>query len=279
MNTKKIIKNTLKYGVLIIISLISLFPFFWILVGMTNSTFDIMAGKLTFGGEFLNNWRALFASDLNFKRAFFNSLQLAVLTTVFALLISSLAGFGFEMYRSKKRDLVFNIILLSMMVPFAALMIPLFRMFSKISGTGLSFLGLNSYFSVMIPSVATAFLIFFFRQNSKLFPKEIMEAARIDGLSEINIFLKIYFPTMKNVYAAAAIITFMNSWNNYLWPLIAIQNPAKRTLPIIISAMAASYTPNYGMIMLAIVLSTLPTAFLFFFMQKQFVEGMLGSVK
>ena len=84
---------------------------------------------------------------------------------------------------------------------------------------------------------------------------------------------------MKSAYAAAAIITFMNSWNNYMWPLVALQTPEKRTVPLIISTMGSSYTPDYGMIMAGIVVATLPTALVFFFMQKHFVAGMLGSVK
>ena len=86
-------------------------------------------------------------------------------------------------------------------------------------------------------------------------------------------------PTMKSTYAAAIIVTFMSSWNNYLWPLIALQSPEKRTLPLVLSAMGSSYTPDYGMMMAAVVMATIPTALIFFLMQKHFVAGMTGSVK
>lgn len=166
------------------------------------------------------------------------------------------------------------------MVPFAALMVPLFRLFSKFGNIpGLKLVGLNSPGAVVIIAVATAFLIFFFRQNTKTFPRELIEAARIDGLGEFGIFTRIFMPTMKSTYAAAVVVTFMTSWNNYLWPLIALQSPQKRTLPLIISAMGSSYTPDYGMMMTAVVIATLPTALIFFLMQKQFVAGMTGSVK
>lgn len=276
---KKNIRGFGKYVFLGIVSFISVFPFFWMLISMTNSSMDVIAGKMSIGNHFFTNLNSLISSDLNFFGAFKNSLLIAILTTIIALIVSSIAGYGFELYRSKNRDRVFNFILLSMMVPFAALMIPLFRMFASLSGTYLSKFGLNTFFAVIIPSVATAFLIFFFRQNSKLFPKELMEAARIDGLSEIGILFKIYFPNMKNVYAAAAIITFMGSWNSYLWPLVSLQSTNKRTLPMIISAMGASYTPDFGLIMMAVVIATIPTAILFFVMQKQFVQGMLGAIK
>jgi lactose/L-arabinose transport system permease protein len=134
-------------------------------------------------------------------------------------------------------------------------------------------------FSVIVPYICTAFLIFFFRQNTKSFPKDILEAARIDGLNEPGIFFHMYVPVMRSTYAAGAIVTFMTSWNNYLWPLVALQEPRKRTVPLILSAMGSSYTPDYGMIMAGIVLATLPTGLIFFFMQKQFVAGIVGSVK
>lgn len=268
-----------KYALLTILAITSLFPFIFMLLGMTSDSQSIISGELKIGGDFIKNMQNLFSSNLDFVHALGNSAIIAIITTILALLISSAAGYGFEIYKTKKRERLFNILLLSMMVPFAALMIPLFRMFSNLSSTPFHFFGIDTFFAVIIPSVSTAFLIFFFRQNTKSFPKDMIEAARIDGVSEIGIFFKIFMPTIKNTYAAAAIITFMNSWNNYLWPLISLQSPEKRTLPLILSAMGASYTPDYGMIMCAIVIATIPTAIIFFVMQKQFVEGMIGSVK
>ena len=215
-----------------------------------------------------------------YTTAFKNSLLIAVVTTVLAMIVSSAAGYAFVIYKSKGRERVFNIILLSMMVPFAALMVPLFRLFTKFNKLGpLKIIALNTPMSVIIIAIATAFLIFFFRQNTQTFPKELLEAARIDGLGEFRIFVRIFMPTMKSCYAAAIVVTFMSSWNNYLWPLIALQSPEKRTLPLVISAMGSSYTPDYGMMMVAVVIATIPTALIFFLMQKQFVAGMTGSVK
>lgn len=272
----KKIGRAFKYLILTIMSFISIFPFVWMILGMTNKAVDITAGKIQIGDQLTINFQNLLNSDLNFTRALGNSAVIAVITTVLALLFSSMAGYGFEIYRSKNKDRIFNILLLSMMVPFAALMIPLYRMFSKLNGTPF---GINNIAVVILPSICTAFLIFFFRQNIKSFPKDLVEAARIDGLTELQIFFRIYMPTAKNTYAAAAIITFMSSWNNYLWPLVALQSPDKRTVPLVLSAMGASYTPDYGMMMSGIVIATLPVAVIFFILQKQFVQGMLGSVK
>lgn len=275
----KRVSNVLKYIFLILVSFVSIFPFAWMIISATNKSVDITRGSLLPGSNLMVNMQNLLSSDLGFVSSLLNSAVIAIITTILALFISSLAGYGFEIFTTKSREILFTILLLSMMVPFSALMIPLFKLFSFFNSTPLKFMGLNTLLAVITPSISTAFLIFFFRQNTKSFPKEILEAARIDGLGEFSIFLKIYIPTMKSTYAAAAIITFMNSWNNYLWPLIALQSPNKRTIPLIISTLGSSYTPDYGMIMVAIVIATLPTALVFFVMQKQFVEGMVGSIK
>lgn len=280
MSKKSKIVNGIQYLILTVLSVISVFPFFWMIIAATNRSVDVTKGTLLPGAYLLENLKHLMESDLNYTAAFKNSLIIAVITTVLAMIVSSAAGYAFVVYRSKARERVFNLILLSMMVPFAALMVPLFRLFSKFNSIpGLKLIGLNTMGSVVIIAVATAFLIFFFRQNTKTFPRELIEAARIDGLGELGIFIRIFMPTMKSTYAAAVTVTFMTSWNNYLWPLIALQSEDKRTLPLIISAMGSSYTPDYGMMMAAVVIATLPTALLFFLMQKQFVAGMTGSVK
>lgn len=280
MSKKSKVMNVLQYVILTILSIVSIFPFFWMIIAATNKSVDVTKGTLTLGTCFMENLNHLLESDLQYVNAFKNSLFIAVVTTVLAMLVSSASGYAFEVFRTKTKDKVFNIILLSMMVPFAALMVPLFRLFGKFSEIpGLKWISLNTNGSVVIIAIATAFLIFFFRQNTKTFPKELIEAARIDGLGEFSIFTRIYMPTMKSTYAAAVVVTFMTSWNNYLWPLIALQSEKKRTLPLVISAMSSSYTPDYGMMMTAVVIATLPTAILFFVMQKQFVAGMTGSVK
>lgn len=279
MKKKNVPLSILKYFFLIVISFLSVFPFFWMIVSATNNAREVNRGKLTFGSHLAENLGSLFHSDLNFGISLGNSAIIAAITTVLALILSSVAGYGFEIFHSKTRDRVFNILLLSMMMPFCALMIPLYRMFSMAGRAGLRGIGLNTMFSVIAPYICTAFLIFFFRQNTKSFPKDILEAARMDGLNEPGVFIHMYMPVMRPTYAAGAIITFMTSWNNYLWPLVALQEPQKRTVPLILSAMGSSYTPNYGMIMAGIVIATLPTGFLFFVMQKQFVAGIIGSVK
>ncbi len=244
---------------------------------MTNKSVDVTGGRLLPGTHLFENLRVLI-EQVDIGSALMNSLIIAVITTFLTLLIGSLAGYGFEIYRSPGKDKLFAVLLLSMMIPFAAIMIPLYRLFGQISGPA-PFLGIDTLAAALMPTIITAFFIFLFRQNTKMFAKELVEAGRIDGLSELGIFFRIYVPTMKTTYAAAAIIAFMNSWNNYLWPLVVLQSPGKLTIPLLISNLGAGYTPDYGVIMTAIVIATLPTAIVFFFMQKHFVAGMMGSVK
>ena len=272
--------SVLQYVILIILSIISIFPFYWMIVAATNKSVDVSKGTLMIGGHLVENFKSLMASDLNYFQAFKNSLVIAVITTTLAMIISSAAGYAFEIYKSKARDRVFSVILVSMMIPFAALMIPLFQLFGNFNNIPvLNILGINTPGSVIIIALATAFLIFFFRQNAQTFPKDLVEAARLDGLGEFGIFTRIFIPTMKSTYAAAIIVTFMTSWNNYMWPLISLQSPEKKTLPLILSALGSSYTPDYGMLMVGVVIATIPTALIFFLMQKNFVQGMTGSVK
>ncbi|MFC0469201.1 carbohydrate ABC transporter permease [Halalkalibacter kiskunsagensis] len=271
------LKRIFIYAFLTGASIVSIFPFLWMIVSATNRSVDVTKGRLLPGTHLLENFQNLLAS-VNLVPSLMNSAKISISTTVLSLLIASLAGYGFEIYRSKSTDVVFNILLLSMMIPFAALMVPLFRMFAGFS-QAVPFIGINTLASVVLPTLTTAFLIFFFRQSTKMFPKELLEAGRIDGLTEIGVFFRIYVPTMKTTYAAAAIITFMASWNNYLWPLVVLQSPDKMTIPLLISNLGSSYSPDFGVIMTAIVIATLPTAFIFFLMQKHFVAGMMGSVK
>lgn len=270
-------KRGFTYLFLGIATLISIFPFIWMVVSATNPSVEVTKGTLIPGSYLPENLKNLFGT-VDMWGALWNSAKISIVTTVLSLLVASAAGYGFEMYRSRSKDIVFNILLASMMIPFAAIMVPLFRMFAKLSSV-VPFLGIDTAASVILPTFTTAFLIFFFRQSTKMFPKEMMEAGRIDGLSELGLFLRIYMPTMKSTYAAAAIITFLSSWNNYLWPLIVLQSPENMTVPLLISNLGSGYAPDYGLIMSAIVITTLPTAIVFFVMQKQFVAGMTGSVK
>ena len=259
------------YIFLIICALISVFPLFWMLTAATNTTLEVAQGKLWFGTNAVANFKNLLASA-DLWRSMWNSFFYAAVQTVLCLLICSLAGFGFELYHTKGKDILFGILLLAMMIPGVATMIPLFTMMSRMKL-------LNTAWGFALPAIATPFMIMMFRQNSRNFPVEIMNAARIDGLSETGIFFKIYMPVMKSTYAAAAVITFMNAWNAYLWPRVVLNKSNAQTMPILIANLANGYTIDYGMLMMAVLFCSLPTIIIFFILQKQFAEGITGAVK
>lgn len=274
--SKKFIRRStrgviLEYAFIIIFCLFSVFPFYWMLVGATNQSADVVTGKLTFGTYLFENIKTMIKT-LNVGRAFWNSLRTTLIQTVLSIIVCSMAGYGFQIYRDKGKDRLMKIILLSMMIPFATTMVPLFKMFSKIHL-------LNTTLGFVLPSISTAFLIFFFRQNSMSFPIETIQAARVDGLSEFMIYCRVYLPIMKPTFAAAAIVTFMNGWNNYLWPLIVMQSQKMQTMPLLVTGLTSGYVTDYGLLMLCVTIMTLPTVLIFFTQQKRFVEGIIGSVK
>jgi lactose/L-arabinose transport system permease protein len=271
MSGAALLRRGLVYLLLSIAAFVSVFPFYWMVVGSTNRSADVATGKATFGGELFNNVATFFAT-IDVARVFWNSALIGVVGTILTLAVSSLAGYGFEMFRSRFRERIFALMLLLLSIPFAAMMVPLFVLISSMHLT-------NTYAAVILPGIASIFIVFYFRQASKAFPTELRDAARVDGLKEWQIFLYVYLPVMRSTYAAATIIVFLANWNNYLWPLIVLQTPENRTVTLVLSALTSAYVPDYGMILFGTVLATLPTLIIFFLLQRQFVEGLVGSVK
>lgn len=268
---KRKVFSFLRYLFLTIVSLLSVFPIYWMAISATNTSTDVIRGTLLPGANLAQNFQTLTTMQ-NVKSAMVNSFVNATLLTLLALVVCSIAGYGFEVYHSKGKDIVMNILLLAMMVPFAATMIPLFQMFTQM---GL----LSSTVAVILPTISTPFLIMLFRQSSRSFPYDIIEAARMDGLNEFAIFFRMYVPTMGSTYAVAMTITFMNAWNSYLWPKVILMSDDKITMPMLVSNLIAGYVTDYGVLMLAVLICTLPTVVIFFLLQRSFAEGITGAVK
>jgi lactose/L-arabinose transport system permease protein len=271
MSPAYVVSRSLTYILLTAAAFVSVFPFFWMVAGATNTSPDIIKGKADFGGALWLNVTS-FLQQVDLPLVLWNSTEIAVVATILTLAVSSLAGYGFEMFRSRFRERIFATLLLMLSIPFAALMVPLFVLTAR-------FGMINTHLAVILPTIASIFIIFYFRQATKAFPTELRDAARVDGLKEWQIFLFIYLPVMRSTYAAATIIVFMANWNNYLWPLIVLQTNDKKTITLVVSSLNAGYTPNFGVIMVGAVIATLPTLAIFFFLQRRFVEGLLGSVK
>ena len=253
----KKMKNIGMYAFLILVTFISVFPLYWMVSASTNKSVDVSKGVLSFGSHLGENLKNLLANQ-DVWAALVNSFKYAILLTIVSMVICSLAGYGFEIYHDKAKDAVMGVILLAMMVPFITILVPLFQMVAKIS---------------------TPFLIMMFRQSARSFPRDIIEAARLDGLSEIRIFFQMFIPTMKSTYAAAMTITFMNAWNSYMWPKVIMTQSESMTMPMVVANLTEGYVTDYGMLMLAVLICTLPTALVFFILQKSFAEGITGAVK
>jgi len=259
------------YAFLTVWALFSVFPLYFMVVSSTNTSQQVLSSSMLPGTALFDNVAKLFATQ-DVVGAMTSSFLIAIGTTVLALLVCSIAGYGFEVYHSRGKDLLMAVLLLAMMIPFAATMIPLFQLFARVGMV-------NSLWAVIIPMISTPFLILLFRQASRSFPHEILEAARIDGLSELSIYARIYVPTMRATFAAAAVITFMTAWNNFLWPKVILVNNSVLTMPMLTANLSAGYVTDYGVLMLAVLLSSLPTMIVFLVLQRQFAQGITGAIK
>ena len=265
------VKTTISYVILVLASFLSAFPLYYMISGATNASIDIVRGKLIPGTHLLENYRTLIETQ-NLGLSMFNFFRNAIVITVISLLVCSIAGYGFEIYHDKGKDVLMNILLLAMMLPFVAIMIPLFKLFA-------SWKLVNTWIALALPSISTPFLIMMFRQAARSFPHDIIEAARLEGLSEIKIFFTMFIPVMKSTYGAAMTVTFMNAWNNYLWPTIILQDKNEVTMPMLVANLKSGYSVDYGMLMLGVLICTLPTAIIFLCLQKSFANGIAGAVK
>lgn len=265
------------YIFLIIVCFISVFPIYWMLTAATNTSYDVSQGRIVFGGYAMENFKALLkaasdSSKASLARVMWNSFLYAGLQTVISIFICSLAGYGFELYHDKNKDRLFGVLLLAMMIPGVATLIPLFTMMSRLHV-------LSTAIAFFLPGIATPFMIMMFRQNSRNFPTDIMEAARLDGLSELSIFFRMYMPVMRSTYAAAAVICFMNAWNAYMWPRAVMTDNRAMTMQMLVANLSNGYTVDYGLLMMGVLFCSIPTMLIFFILQKQFAEGITGAVK
>ncbi|WP_221933156.1 carbohydrate ABC transporter permease [Tessaracoccus rhinocerotis] len=269
--TRSQLRKVPGYAFLTVAAIVSVFPLYFMVVSATNTSNDVLDSRLLPGTALFDNLGSLLGQQDVVSAMWYSTIQ-AVGTTVLALFVCSIAGYGFEVFHSKGKDRLMAFLLLAMMIPFAAIMIPLFQMFADYGMV-------NSSLAVILPAISTPFLVLLFRQAARTFPHEIVEAARLDGLSEVNIYLRIFLPTMRSTLAAAAVITFMTAWNNFLWPKVILVNNNYQTMPMLISNLRAGYVTDYGVLMLAVLLASLPTMIIFLVLQRAFAEGITGAIK
>ena len=274
MKTSNTLSKILIYGLLLIGVIISIGPFYWMIVGSTLPTGQIFSlpPKLS-PGDFLAKNFASLKESLGIARIFFNSIFIAIVYTFLSTLIAAMAGYAFAKFRFKGKNTIFFIILCSLMIPYQVTLIPLFEMM-------VTFDWLNTYQAIILPTLASPFAIYLMRQNMLSVPDSILEASRVDGAGEIKIFFTIVLPVVRPALAAVSIFLFMSQWNSLIWPLITLNSKEMFTLPVALSSLIGLARIDYGQLMLGTALSTLPIMVFFLLMQKHFISGILGgSVK
>ncbi|MCP1110453.1 arabinosaccharide transport system permease protein [Lachnospiraceae bacterium PF1-21] len=260
-----------------ILAILIIIPVYTIFIASFKPGGDLLQYGLNLGIDWsrmsLDNYKLLFTGQHDYWQWFFNSIILTVITVVLTLLVSAFVGYGFAAYEFKGRNVLFVIVLIILSVPFEVVMLPLYK---QMSSWGL----MDSYVAVVLPFLAHASTIFFFRQYLLGIPKSLLEAGRIDGATEYGIFLRLVVPIMKPAFAAMAILNGMNAWNNYLWPLLVVRSSDKYTLTLGLNTLINPYGDNYSLLVVGAFFSIVPIFILFVCFQKYFIEGMTaGAVK
>ncbi|MGW5647660.1 carbohydrate ABC transporter permease [Saccharopolyspora sp. NPDC003752] len=173
-------------------------------------------------------------------------------------------------YRFRGRRILLGVLLVTIMIPAQVLLVPLFQMMASVGW-------INSYQAAILPFLANAFGIFLMRQSFVDFPDELIESARLDGAGDLRIFYRIVLPVSRPQLGALAIYTFMTQWNAFIWPLLVLQTPDKRTIPVALNTMIGLTRVDYAGLMLGSFLATLPLVVVFVAFQRQFVSGLLGG--
>jgi len=215
-----------------------------------------------------NYWQAIKGNDGNFLflRSIWNSFLVASITTIGTVFLCSLTGFGLAKYKFKGRNLVFFMILGTLMIPFEAIMIPLYLI---VTGMGMQ----DTYAGMIIPLLMSPFGVFMMRQYLLTFPDEMLDAARIDGASEFGIYWRIVLPNSVPAIATLSILTFRSQWDNLLWPLLIVQSPEKKTIPLFITIFVTEKYTNEGAMMAAAAIASIPMIILFLTLTKYFLAG------
>jgi multiple sugar transport system permease protein len=256
-----------------IFSLLFLFPFYW----MVSGSFKSQIVALTIPPEWfpmhptIQNWVSLFKEPA--WRWLLNSLIVAVLTMVFVCITSSMAGYSLSKKRFPGRKIIFWIFIAIMSLPQQLLLIPLFLMMTSLKWV-------NTYQGLILPAVGWPFGVFLMKQFTETLPLELLEAAKIDGCSEIRTFVSVVLPLVKSGIGALAIFTFMSGWNDYFWQLVMTRKTLMFTLPIGVASLKMKYLTDYGLLMAGSTIASLPMISIFLIFQKYFTQGItMGAVK
>lgn len=268
------LRRSFIYLVLIATSILMLVPFYWSVVTSFKLEQFVFANPPQWWPNpiTLRNYLSVLI-NIPFPRYFFNSVFVALATTLGHVFFDTLAAYAFAKLTFPGRDRIFFIMLLALMVPFQVNLIPLYRIMSILNWT-------DTYAALIVPNLTSIFGIFLMRQFLLSIPRELLDAARIDGCGEFGVFSRVVLPLALPGVATLVIFTFMNTWNDFLWPRIVLNSETLFTLPVGLAQLQMKNTSNQAQIMAGTVLTALPMILVFLFMQRQFIEGMTaGAVK
>jgi len=264
--------------VLVPATIVLIFPFAWLIITSIQTPAEalhfppiLVPHKL----DFSNYPQALQAAP--FGRFFINSAVVAVTTVISNLVLCSLAGYAFARFRFLGRGLLFALIMATLMVPFQVTMIPQFIITKWLGIHVLASVGINHIGALILPNAATAFGIFFLRQFFRTLPLEYEEAARVDGANRLTVLWRVVLPLSGPALATLAALTFLDSWNNFLWPLIAITSTDQMTLPLGLAMFQSAHTTQWTLLMAGNVMSLAPMMLIFFVAQRYFIRSVAAT--
>jgi len=267
-NKGKMIARALPaYVVLVLLSVIMFFPFVWMLSSSLKDVTQIYQLKLFPERPTLENYRyILFSSSTKFPQWFLNSVIVAVCTTASVLFFDSLVGYTLAKFRFPGKKVIFLLIISTLMIPTEMLVIPWYAMIRALKWV-------NTYWAIMFPGMISAFGVFLMRQFMSTIPDDLIDAARVDGLGELRIFITVVLPLVAPALAPLAIFNFIGNWNAFLWPLIAASKPKMFTLPVGLANFSGEAGSDWHYIMTGAAVAMAPLILVFLVFQKQIVKG------
>jgi multiple sugar transport system permease protein len=258
--------TVLRYAAVLAGAVIMLFPFLWTVVTSITPEGSLAGGPTLFvHNPTLAAYRTLLDA-LPMWRIVANSLWVAVVSTVLQLVTGSMAAYGFARLKFRGKGVVFALYLATLMVPMQVLVVPLFIEMKSLNLQ-------DTYMALLAPSIASAFGVFLLRQAVESVPRELDEAATIDGAGHLRIFVTIIVPLIRPALATVAVFAFMGSWNSFLWPLVVIRSPEFMTLPLGLATLQGQFTTQWDVVMAGSVFSILPIAVVYLLAQRHIIAG------
>ncbi len=264
-------KKALMYIVLAAGTVVFAYPFLWMVAGSLKPEMEISSLNLLSSHFSFKNY-ATVLTRIPVGRAFLNSLFVSLSVTALVVVLGSMVGYALARLRFAGKSLIYGIILFTMMIPFQITLIPQYVLMVKLGWT-------DTYLSLIVPSMMSGFSIVLFRQFIAAIPQALIDAARLDGCSEFRILFRVIWPLSRPVIITVAILTFMASWNDVLWPLIVVRDRSLMTLPqlVTIFVTGGEAEAQLGLLLASATLLAMPVIIAYSFFQKYFIESMAAA--